>query len=248
MQRKATIPHVCEGCGRTFLAIRSLTRPRRFCGHACANGTPVRLAARTARRDPTRREQRICAHCSTAFETWAANRQQYCSLACSVEHRRSQREARFWSHVDRDGPPPAHRPELGGCWLWTGALCGKGYGACAFGMRHVMTHRLSWELANGPIPEGLDVLHKCDVMRCVRPDHLYVGTQSDNNRDMWGRERRSHSKKLTADDVRAIREIWPSLPDWESPHQRQLTLAAEYGVTAMTIRDVIQRRIWKHVP
>jgi hypothetical protein len=85
---------------------------------------------------------------------------------------------RLWRRVDKSD----------GCWLWTGAVESWGYGymnnrRSERPPRRVRVHRLSWELANGPIPEGLWVLHTCDTPACVRPDHLFLGTVTDNNRD-----------------------------------------------------------------
>jgi hypothetical protein len=52
-----------------------------------------------------------------------------------------------------------------------------------------LAHRMSWEMHFGPIPEGMLVLHHCDVRRCVRPDHLFLGTARDNTRDMIAKGR-----------------------------------------------------------
>jgi hypothetical protein len=70
------------------------------------------------------------------------------------------------------------------CWLWTGDKNLKGYGIHYWGQRNrMLAHRFSYELAKGPIPEGLLVCHSCDVPNCVNPDHLWVGTTQDNARD-----------------------------------------------------------------
>jgi hypothetical protein len=95
---------------------------------------------------------------------------------------------RFWEKVEKHDH---------GCWLWTGALA-AGYGCLGGGPGKplVKAHRLSYELHKGPIPDGAKVLHTCDTPPCVRPDHLYVGTQRDNALD---RERRGRGNHATGD-------------------------------------------------
>ncbi len=79
---------------------------------------------------------------------------------------------RFWSKVDFAGPAPAHRPELGPCWLWTANKDRLGYPSFRFGGRMMRAHRWAYEFCVGPIPEGLTIDHLCLVRHCVRPDHL----------------------------------------------------------------------------
>lgn len=76
----------------------------------------------------------------------------------------------------------AKSAEADGCWIWTGARTGE-YGSAQYRGRSVRAHRVAWMLANGPIPTGMLVCHKCDNPPCVRVDHLFLGTVADNNRD-----------------------------------------------------------------
>ncbi len=89
---------------------------------------------------------------------------------------------RFWKMVDKD--TPVH-PILGtSCWLWTGCKLPYAHGQFNVGNHKiVLAHRFSWELHYGSIPEGLYVCHHCDNPSCVRPDHLFIGTQKDNVQD-----------------------------------------------------------------
>jgi hypothetical protein len=85
---------------------------------------------------------------------------------------------RFWSCVDTTGP--VVRPELGPCWVWTANRNTLGYGVFCFLAKKLRANRVSWTLTRGPIPDGHGVLHKCDNPPCVRPEHLFTGTQRDN--------------------------------------------------------------------
>lgn len=98
-------------------------------------------------------------------------------------------EKRFWEKVKK-----ASNDE---CWLWLGGKTYGGYGVIGSGGRHglIRAHRLSWEIANSKIPEGLWVLHKCDNPPCVNPKHLFLGTQSDNMNDCIAKGRQPNYRK-----------------------------------------------------
>lgn len=81
-----------------------------------------------------------------------------------------------------------------GCWLWLGPTA-NGYGVFNDQGRRVRAHRAAYEQANGPIPDGMVICHKCDTPSCVNPDHLFCGTQRDNVRDMAVKGRHRESQK-----------------------------------------------------
>lgn len=91
----------------------------------------------------------------------------------------------FWSRVNKSIK----------CWEWIGHRDSKGYGKFHFKNKPESAHRVSFLIHNGIIPKGLYVLHKCDNRACVKPDHLYLGTQTDNMRDMYAKGRGPHQSK-----------------------------------------------------
>lgn len=146
-------------------------------------------------------------------ETWPSEIIVTCHNAKCVNPKHFARtEAdKFWSYVDKNGPVPAHQPELGPCWLWTGGKVKKGeagpersYGAFAPETGKIYpAHRYSYELAYGKI-EGhvghdkdreICVCHACDNPPCVRPEHLWLGSDADNHADMIAKGRHAHGPR-----------------------------------------------------
>jgi hypothetical protein len=114
----------------------------------------------------------------------AAKRRNTCGHLCGGRYLAKMRtrpaHVRFWEHVEK-------LPD-DGCWVWTGSRLQSGYGTFDKGR----AHRFSYALANGPIPDGLHICHRCDNPPCVRPDHLFAGTRVDNMQDAIAKGRARH--------------------------------------------------------
>lgn len=134
---------------------------------------------------------------------------------------------RFWMKVDKSGD----------CWLWLGNPAHR-YGFFAISAtRRVAPHRYSYELAHGPIPDGMQVLHTCDVPKCVNPAHLWLGTQDDNMKDKARKGRASHAgyaPRLTPTQVAELRARYAQ------GDITQAQLGAEYGLHQTRISQLVQ--------
>lgn len=143
-------------------------------------------------------------------------------------------EDRFWSKVSYG---PSASSMIGQeCWPWTGAASDEGYGRFLLNGRnggYVMAHRYAWEQANGPIPDGLFVLHRCDNPRCVNPWHLFLGTKGDNNRDRAAKGRSAPSKPNAA-----IPATEPPTPGLTTERVEKALRAVLYG-TSLAPTDAI---------
>jgi hypothetical protein len=224
----------CIQCGTKFIPkLRSLGL---FCGHPCyledAKSGKTYVA---------------CLHCGKSFYAkparLAAGKDRYCGRPCYLASRATKPvrtlAERFWKKVEKTD----------GCWTWTGGKDVNGYGRMSQGrrgLRPVLVHRVSWELHHGPIEEGLGVLHRCDTPACVRPDHLFLGSQADNMKDCASKGRnargeRSASAKLTEADVIAARE------EHRAGGVSYSALARRYNMTPSAMRDVVTGRRWPHI-
>jgi len=161
-------------------------------------------------------------------------------------------KVRFLAKVNVNGPVPAHRPELGPCHVWTASLTSTGYGQFFTGSRTdgsarmAKAPRVAWELAYGATPAGLWVLHACDNPKCVRIDHLFLGTHDDNIADMIAKGRlvvprgeRSGQAKLTEAAVLEIRATYTA-------GKGLMAISERFGVSKSTILRIASRRSWKH--
>ncbi|WP_105133474.1 HNH endonuclease signature motif containing protein [Burkholderia sp. BE12] len=131
-----------------------------------------------------------------------------------------------------------------GCLIWMGAITPRGYGEITLGGRAQRAHRIAYQIAHGPIPPGMQVLHRCDVRCCVAPGHLFLGKEIDNVRDMIEKGRRASTAgarngaaKLTDDQVRAIR----------SDLRAQTAVAEAFGIHQSLVSLIRARKRWAHV-
>lgn len=143
--------------------------------------------------------------------------------------------ARFWSKVDRSGGPDA-------CWEWQAGRRPGGYGS--FGVQidewrtMALAHRVAWELTNGPIPDGLWVLHRCDNPPCCNPAHLFLGTPKDNTQDAVYKGRMG---KLTAGQVIEMREL-------AAEGLTVYDLAERFRVTPAAVGQIVRGQSYSHIP
>ncbi len=135
-----------------------------------------------------------------------------------------------------------------GCWVWMGATKDGKYGTFFLNGRNERTHRVSWMIVFGEIPTGLCVLHKCDNTLCVRPDHLFIGSKSDNNRDRHLKGRTAKGSKihraiLSDQDASYIRRIYKK----NSRVSGSVALSKRFGISHQGVLSVVNRETWKHV-
>jgi hypothetical protein len=134
-----------------------------------------------------------------------------------------------------------------GCWSWRGSDNGRGYGVIGLPdpRRSAYVHRVMYEIAKGPIVDGYEVAHTCDVRNCVRPTHLVLMTHAGNVADMVskGRSSRGASRsntRLTEDGVRAIRSR-------VAAGERRAVVAAEFGVSVAAVDLIVTRKRWVYL-
>lgn len=141
----------------------------------------------------------------------------------------------FFAHFDR-------YPGADECWEFHGTRDAYGYGAIGLdklGAPKGKAHRIMWCLVHGELDGAVDVLHRCDNPPCCNPAHLYLGTQTENMQDMWSKNR-AHvwGATLTPTQVQAIRA------DWKAHRSKAKIVAAKYGVSPKTIRNILQGKSW----
>lgn len=134
------------------------------------------------------------------------------------------------------------------CWEWQGYRHYTGYGLIGAGGRNaaqLFAHRVAYEAQNGAIPEGYDVLHRCDNPPCVRGSHLFTGLHIDNMADMARKGRIPHGEshrdaKMTAEKVAEIRQLYAAGGTYKG-------IARAFGIVPTSVKKIVLRTSWKHI-
>lgn len=178
-------------------------------------------------------------------------------------------KARFWSYVEKQ---PGD-----GCWLWKGSFYPNGYGRFSFNGAGRRVHRLSYLIHKEFIPYEMNVCHKCDVKNCIRPSHLWKGTQQENMTDMvkkgrsltgerhpfagkpekyhrgdahWSRQRPDEvSRGVDHGMVKLTpKQILEIRALWKIRWGRQWQIAEKYGIGQPHVSSIVRRAVWAHLP
>ena len=187
--------------------------------------------------------------CKNCGEKYFGYGKEFCSIQCVGKYwdgkTKKDLSSRFWSKVKKSD----------NCWEWIGAINSGGYGSFYKGIDNkgkkkiVSAPRISWEIHFGEIPNGLHVLHRCDVRLCVNPLHLFLGTNLDNQRDKASKGRgrtrsiygvKHHNSKLNRAYVRIIKEMLA----FGYPHRK---IAKEFNVCRAHIGSIANERVWVNI-
>lgn len=186
--------------------------------------------------------QYTCLQCGSHFLGDSTRARKYCSWQCYLAairthhpNRRPLRERFLEKFVVSET----------GCWEWTGLKGKWGYGTIGYDRRTCLAHRIAYELFKDPIPQGLLVLHRCDNPGCVNPDHLFLGTNDDNMRDMAAKGRSTKGSRNT--ESKLTEEIVARMRDRHARGESYVSIARAYGVNETTARRAIRGLTWTHV-
>lgn len=143
---------------------------------------------------------------------------------------------RFWSNVQKGE----------GCWEWQRGLDRHGYGRTSYQAKDVLAHRLAWLLTHGPVPEGLYVCHHCDNRRCVRPDHLFLGTQKDNLDDARDKGRPLSSLKAGSlhHKTKVTEAVASEIKAARTSGETAKSIARRLGLGYRTVTRVLHDEHW----
>jgi len=131
-----------------------------------------------------------------------------------------------------------------GCWLWIGYTTRTGYALFSMNGKLQSVHRYSYRHFKGEIPIGMQVCHRCDVRNCVNPDHLFLGSNADNQQDSWKKGRRNH---LRGDSYRLSKLSEDNVRDIKTKRLDAKGFGRLYGVGSSNVYKIWQGKSWNHV-
>lgn len=184
-------------------------------------------------------EERSCSICGEPFTTRKDNKARMCSRKCYGKYlsTRMTVEERFMSKVQKTEQ----------CWLWIGKKAKGGYGSFSANGKSYIAHRFYYSLINGHIPDDIKACHKCDNPPCVNPDHIFLGTQSENLQDAVQKGRRrtrgedNGFSKLTTQQVIEIRR------SYSSGSMIKAEIARKFNTSKTNVTRIINRESWTHI-
>jgi hypothetical protein len=207
------------------------------------------MKARAERVELARIRRSRTKQCSTCNKTYRPRTERFeQSLFCSEQCRTNRKPASLHEIERTIFDTSKYAVSEKGCWEWLGAKT-RGYGSVNIrGRGTCFVHRLSFEVRNGPIADGLFACHKCDNPACFNPDHLFAGTPADNAHDMMRKGRGAKNKRLPAGEshhATTLRESDVVLI--RSSSETRKDLAARYSVSVSTIANILSGRTWRYV-
>ena len=239
------VEFTCAWCGVKFETVyrsehKDISIPR-YHSRACSNyGTRTYSGVCTV--------VLTCAYCGKQFPRKYSVRDadvtkpRYCSPKCSTRGVAGPVADRFWKNVDKGAD------DASCCWLWVGRTNQNGYGSFRLRGKNWPAHRYSYTMQYGEIEKGINACHKCDVRKCVRPDHLFPGTHKINMDDMKSKGRQNKalgenhgSAKLTNEQAQELINLRASDPKrWICKE-----LGKKFGISASAASHIITGRAYK---
>lgn len=181
---------------------------------------------------------KICHNCEKPFKAkpYRAERARFCSHACRAT-------IPLFKKIERVG----YDLSPTGCWLWRGHITKFGYGVICHNGKQIRVHRASWERHHGAIPDGLDVLHHCDVRHCFNPECLFIGDDADNVADMDSKGRRHiHRGEENGQSILTTAQV-VEIRSRPRTFGSGAAIAGEFGISQSLVSLIRLGKAWRHV-